>query len=487
MVSHASGPPGLRRESRGGSEPESESPAVRSPARALPSSGIVRWTLEEIAAASGGTASWSGTPGSAGPVIERISHDTRTLQPGDLFVALRAERDGHAFVGDAVTRGAAAVMVEEEAAVGGVAAVIVEDTGRALLDVGAAARRRLDIPVVGITGSVGKTSTKDMAAAALAAGLRTVSSARSFNNELGVPLTLANAPESCQVAVLEMGARGPGHIALLCRVAAPVTGVVTAVAAAHTEMFGDLDGIARAKGELIESLPASGLAILNGDDGRVREMASRGPAPALLYSASEPPAAGADLVAETITLDDELRPRFVLRSPWGTEEVALEARGAHQVGNALAALAVAASAGVDLADAASALRSAALSPMRMDLRRSRSGAVIIDDSYNANPASMAAALRALAAVPSSRRIAALGAMAELGPNGAQEHLAVTRLADRLGIDVIAVGTAEYGLDPADDVADAIGRIGALGAGDAVLVKASRVAGLDRLAARLLEQ
>ena len=449
----------------------------------------MRWTLPEIAEATGGSlthqAESAGEPGRAGPLIEGVSHDTRSLRPGELFIAIRAERDGHDFVAHAVAGGAVAVMVEDGPEVE-LPAVVVEHTGEALLDLGRAARRRLSVPVVGITGSVGKTSTKDLAAAALSAGLTTVASARSFNNELGVPLTLANAPESSQVAVLEMGARGPGHIALLCEVAKPVTGVVTAVAAAHTEMFGGLEGIALAKGELIESLPASGLAVLNGDDERVRAMAGRGPARVLLYSATSPAAPGSEVVAERVTLDPELRPRFMVRSPWGSAEVVLGARGVHQVGNALAALAVAANEGVDLAGAAAALRSAALSPMRMDLRRARSGAVVLDDSYNANPASMAAALRSLHSLPARRRIAVLGLMAELGERQREDHLAIADLAEELDIEVVAVGTADYGVEPAEDLDEVLRRIGPLGPDDAVLVKASRVAALERIATRLIE-
>lgn len=449
----------------------------------------MRWTLPEIAEATGGSLTPqpdpAGEPGRAGLLIEGVSHDTRSLRPGELFVAIRAERDGHEFVAHAAAGGAVAVMVEDGPEVE-LPAVVVEHTGEALLDLGRAARRRLTVPVVGITGSVGKTSTKDLAAAALSAELTTVASARSFNNELGVPLTLANAPESCQVAVLEMGARGPGHVALLCEVAQPVTGVVTAVAAAHTEMFGGLEGIALAKGELIESLPPSGLAVLNGDDERVRGMAGRGPARALLYSATSPAAPGSEVVAEKVTLDSELRPRFVVRSPWGSAEVVLGARGVHQVGNALAALAVAANEGVDLAGAAAALRSAALSPMRMDLRRAPSGAAVLDDSYNANPASMAAALRSLHSLPARRRLAVLGLMAELGERQREDHLAIADLAEELGIEVVAVGTADYGVEPVDDLDEVLRRIGPLGPDDAVLVKASRVAALERIATRLIE-
>ena len=216
-------------------------------------------------------------------------------------------------------------------------------------------------------------------------------------------------------------------------------------------------------------------------------MAGRGPAPVLLYSVAHPAAPGAQMVAEHVTLDDDLRPRFLVRSPWGRVEVALEARGAHQVGNALAALAVAANEGVDLAGAAQALRDAPLSPMRMDLRRTRSGAAVLDDSYNANPASMAAALHALRALPAGRRVAVLGLMAELGERHREEHMAIADLAARLGIEVIAFGTADYGPEPLDDPAAVADRIGPLGPHDAVLVKGSRVAALERVATRLVKE
>ncbi len=464
----------------------------------------MRWTLPQITDATGGTLEGGTDEGGTGEAgtdererfVEGVSVDTRTLEPGQLFVAVRAERDGHDFLAAAVGAGAAALMVDESfrsvrtgAFTGrssGPAVIVVGDTREALLALGRAARRRLAVPTVGITGSVGKTSTKDLAAAALGAGLATVASAASFNNEIGVPLTLANAPDSAEVAVLEMGARGPGHVALLCQVAEPSTGVVTAVAAAHTEMFGGLDEIARAKGELIESLPADGLAVLNGDDRRVRAMAGRGPAPAILYSATVPAASGAEVVAERIELDEQLRASFVLRSPWGAATVSLEARGGHQVGNALAALTVALHQGVELDAAAAALRNASLSPLRMDLRRTRSGASVLNDSYNANPASMAAALRALAAIPARRRVAVLGVMAELGETHVAEHRAVAELARQLGVEIIAVGTPDYGAEPLGAPEEVLHRLGDLGPQDAVLVKASRRAGLETIATWLLE-
>ena len=449
----------------------------------------MRWSPQEVALATGGTlvVGQQAEPGS----LSGVSIDTRRLAPGALFVALRAERDGHRWIRSAVEAGAGAVLVDEawaRSAPGPESTppfVVVADTSAALLDLGRAARSRLTAQVTGVTGSVGKTSTKDLAAAALGARLRTTASEKSFNNELGVPLTLANAPEDTEAAVIEMGARGPGHIARLCQVARPDIGVVTAVVAAHTEHFGDLEGVAAAKAELVEALPAAGTAILNGDDPRVRAMAGRTTARVLLYSAAAEPVQ-ADLVAEQVLLDDELRPQFVVRGPWGSTSVRLGARGAHQVGNALAALAVAWCCGVPLDDAAAALTSAPLSPWRMELRRSLAGAVILNDAYNANPASMVAALDALAALPARRRVAVLGEMAELGPSSRADHQAVAERAERLGLELLPVATDAYGPGAVTGIEEAVAALGPLGPGDAVLVKASRVAGLERLAAVLLD-
>jgi UDP-N-acetylmuramoyl-tripeptide--D-alanyl-D-alanine ligase len=432
----------------------------------------MRWSLQQIAEVTGGRL----TGGAEGVEVAGLSIDSRTVKSGELFVAIKGERDGHDYVGSAAAGGAAAIMVERPTEAG-VPAVMVDSTARALLDIGRAARRRLDAPSVGITGSVGKTSTKDLVAAALGSRMRTVASPRSFNNELGVPLTLGNADENVQVAVLEMGARGPGHIALLCSIARPTVGVVTAVAAAHTEMFKDLDAVATAKGELVEALPRHGLAVLNGDDHRVRSMAGRGPAPAIFYSVT----GGADVRAEEITVDSLLRPSFRAMTPWGRATVRLEARGRHQVGNALAALAVASHLGVELESAAAALATARLSPWRMEVKRARSGAIVVNDSYNANPSSVAAALRSLAELPVRRKVAVLGTMAELGDDTAEEHEAVARLASELGIELIAVGTDLYGVAPVQRV-----EIPDAGPDMAILVKGSRVVGLERLAAELID-
>lgn len=414
--------------------------------------------------------------------VSGVAIDSRQVVGGELFVPLVAERDGHDFIPAAVARGAALVLTQQRVP-DGVPSIAVADTAAALLDVGRLARRHLGSLVVGITGSVGKTSTKDLAAAALARRWRTAASERSFNNELGVPLTLANAPDGTEATVVEMGARGRGHVALLCDVAHPTIGVVTAVVHAHTEMFGSIEEVAVAKGELVESLPAAGTAVLNADDPRVAAMASRTQARVLRYSLV--PGSGADLTAESLTLDDELRGRFTLQTPWGAAEVRLAVRGEHQAANALAAAGAALAAGVPLHAVATGLGDAILSPWRMDLQRTASGAIVLNDSYNANPASMAAALRSLAAIPARRRIAVLGVMAELGERSDDEHAAIVALADDLGVDVVAYETGAYGLPTVDGLDGALATIGVLDDGDAVLVKGSRVAGLERLADALL--
>lgn len=411
-------------------------------------------------------------------VVDGVGNDTRSLRPGSLFVALVAERDGHEFVPAAAAAGAAAALVARPLDVD-LPQLIVDDPASSLLGLGTWARGVLTVPVIGITGSVGKTTTKDLLASVFARLGPTAASERSFNNEVGVPLTLFNTDRDAVVVIVEMGARGVGHIELLCEVAAPTAAVVTAVTAAHMETFGSLEAIAAAKGELVEALPSNGLAVLNADDPLVAEMASRTAASVLTFGDA------GDVRASRVELADDLRARFVLHSPWGSEPVRLGVRGAHNVSNALAAAAAAMGSGetlgMGLGEVVSGLADEALSPWRMELMTSPEGARILNDSYNANPASMRAALRALASLPARRRVAVLGPMAELGEGGPAEHLAVAGVAAELGIEVVAVGTDDYGIAPVGDVVAALGQLD----GDvAVLVKASRAGGLEAVAAQL---
>jgi UDP-N-acetylmuramoyl-tripeptide--D-alanyl-D-alanine ligase len=411
--------------------------------------------------------------------VDGASHDSRAVAVGQLFVPVVAERDGHEFIADALARGAAAYL--SAGPVQGGTAIVVDDTVRALQDAGRLARSRLPDRVVGITGSVGKTSVKDLLAAVLSQRHATSASARSFNNELGVPLTLLGAPDGTEAVVVEMGARGLGHIRELCSIASPTVGVVTRVAAVHTEVFGTIDDVARGKGELVEALPAAGAAVLNADDERVAAMASRTSARVVTFGA------GGEVRADEVSLDDELCGRFRLRSPWGDADVALGVRGRHQVDNALAAAAAALVLDVPLDAVVTGLAAGELSPWRMELAVAPSGARILNDAYNANPTSVAAALESLAALPAARRTAVLGVMAELGDDEGEEHARVGELAHRLGVRLITVAAPAYGGEDVATVEDAIERLGALDAGDAVLVKGSRVAGLERLAEALLSR
>jgi UDP-N-acetylmuramoyl-tripeptide--D-alanyl-D-alanine ligase len=412
-------------------------------------------------------------------VIAGASIDSRSVVPGQLFVPVVAERDGHDFVPAALSAGAAAYLTSRPPAGG--TAIVVDDTVVALQAGGRHARRQVTGPVIGVTGSVGKTSVKDLLAAVLAQRLRTASSERSFNNELGVPLTLLNAADGTEAVVVEMGARGIGHIAELCAMASPTIGIVTRVAAVHTEVFGAIEDVARAKSELVAALPASGTAVLNAADDRVAAMAAVTPATVVTFGA------GGDVQAVDASLDALLRGRFRLHSLWGDADVALAVRGSHQIDNALAAAAAALVCGLSLDDVVAGLASAELSPWRMDLTTAPGGALVLNDAYNANPTSVAAALESLAALPAQRRTAVLGVMAELGEGSDEAHAAIGELAARLGIRLLAIDAPAYGGEPVASIEEALAALGPLRDGDAVLVKGSRVAGLERLAALLLER
>jgi len=430
----------------------------------------VRFSITELAAWLGGE--------QVGPdsTIAGASIDTRTVLPGQLYVPIVAERDGHEFIRTALERGAPAYLTDREP-VGGTA-VVVEDTAVSLLQLGLFARERMQGGVIGITGSVGKTTTKDLLRHCLASAFVVAASERSFNNELGLPLTLLNAPDDVEWVVLEMGARGAGHITRLTDVGRPDVGIVTSVAMAHVEFFGDLEGVARAKSELVAALPPTGVAILNFDDPLVARMASVSPCPVLSYALGD-----AEVRAENVTMDDDLRPRFHLSTPWGAGEVRLALHGIQQVPNALAAAAAALWSGVPFDGVAAALATATGSPLRMEVRRVPGGPVLVVDCYNANPASTEAALRSLAALPAGRRLAVLGLMAELGSETVPEHQRAVQLAAELGIEVVGYQTALYGPAQVTTPDDAVALLRTLGPGDAALVKGSRVARLEDIVQR----
>jgi UDP-N-acetylmuramoyl-tripeptide--D-alanyl-D-alanine ligase len=412
--------------------------------------------------------------------VEGASFDSRSLRPGSLFVPIIAARDGHDHIADAFSAGAAASLTSRPVGSLGLpqgsTMIEVEDTASALMALGGWARSRRPDRVVGITGSVGKTSTKDLLAAVLASTLRTAASPRSFNNEQGLPVTILDSPDDTEVMVLEMGMRGLGEIARLCGVARPSVGLVTVVGAAHTALLGGIDGVARAKGELVEALEPTGVAVLNADDARVRAMATRTAARILTYGAAR----DADVHVDAVRLDDRARPRFTVRTPWGTTDVELAVSGAHMALNAAAAIAVAGTMDVAADVAAAALATATVTQGRMQILTTPGGALVVNDAYNANPTSVVAALDALAAMHARRRVAILGLMAEIDDPPAG-HRRVAAHAARLGIEVVAVAVDLYGVTP---VENPIGVLGLLGPGDVVLVKGSLVAGLQPIAERL---
>lgn len=429
---------------------------------------VVKLLASQIAEATGGVLVGDDV------AVDGASFDSRSIGTGQLFVPIVAARNGHDFIVSALNSGATAYLTAEEP-VGG-SAITVLDTSAALMDLARWARARLDVPVVGVTGSVGKTSTKDLIAAALTPTRRVSANVSSFNNEQGLPVTILASPDDTEVLVVEMGMRGFGEIARLCEVASPDIGVVTAVASSHTERVGGIDGVARAKRELVEALPRRGTAVLNADDSRVAAMAAHTAAAVVTYGRA------GDVLISSLSLDDLARPSFHVDTPWGNGDVTLAVSGEHMASNAGAAIAVAGVLTGSIDGAVEALLDASVSGMRMEVRRSSRGAVIVNDAYNANPDSMRAALRALAGMRAERRVAVLGVMAELD-DPEEGHRLVAADARELGIEVIAVGTDLYGLDPADDP---IAAIGPVGNGDAVLVKASRVGGLERFVERLLD-
>ncbi len=416
-------------------------------------------------------------------LLDGAVQDSRRVVSGCLFVPLVAERDGHDFAPGAVAAGAGATLWHREDLPECGPVVRVSDTLIALGHLGAAARRSIGSAarVVGITGSVGKTSTKDLLAAVLARSGNVHASDRSFNNEIGVPLTLLNAPADVDHVVVEMGARRVGDIAALVTVARPDVGVLTTVAPAHTEVFGSLAAAAITKGELLDGLPAGGCAVVNADVPEALAQGKRARCSLLTFGAD------GEVRACDVRLDEALRPTFRLESPWGRVEVTLEARGSHMVSNALAAAAVGLVEGVRIDEVAAGLAEARLSPWRMEVLEGSSGFTVVNDAYNANPTSMRAALTALAAFPGSgRRIAVLGVMAELGDGGPAAHREILFHAEAAGIEVLAVGTDLYGpvgLNGIDAVMAALVERSP-GPGDAVLVKGSRVAGLEALVAGL---
>ncbi|OON77632.1 UDP-N-acetylmuramoyl-tripeptide--D-alanyl-D-alanine ligase [Streptomyces tsukubensis] len=435
-----------------------------------------------------------------GPVVM----DSRKVEPGGLFVAFAGERaDGHDYAAGAVSDGAVAVLATRQV---GVPAIVVENVETAL---GALARSvvgRLGATVVALTGSAGKTSTKDLIAQLLSRKGPTIWPPGNLNNEIGLPLTALRATEETRHLVLEMGARGIGHIRYLTGLTPPRIGVVLNVGSAHIGEFGGKEQIARAKGEIVEGLPEDGVAVLNADDPLVRAMAPRTSARVLLFGE----AGEADVRAENVRLTATGQPAFTLHTPSGCGDVTMRLYGEHHVSNALAAAAVAHELGMSVDEIAVALSEAGtLSRWRMEVTERPDGVTIVNDAYNASPDSVRAALRALVAMGTAARAeggrtwAVLGQMAELGDESLAEHDAVGRLIVRLNVSkLVAVGGREAAWlrmgaynegswgEESVHVSDAQAAVDLLRSelrpGDVVLVKASRSVGLEQVAQALLD-
>jgi UDP-N-acetylmuramoyl-tripeptide--D-alanyl-D-alanine ligase len=468
---------------------------------------VIPLPLEEIARIAGARLDGGADPAAVvdGPVVI----DSRRAGPGGLFAAVEGERaDGHDFAAAAIAAGAVAVLATRPC---GAPALITDNVPAALARLAQEVVARLpQITIAGITGSSGKTSTKDLTAQLVERLGPTVAPEGSWNNEFGFPLTVLRADASTRFLVLELAARGAGHIASLCEIAPPRIGAVLNVGHAHTGEFGGIEQVARAKGELAAALPAAtagGVAILNADDPRVMAMAARTEARVVTFGLAADTGA-TDLAAAGVRLDDLGRASFTLVTPAGSAPVRLALHGAHHVPNALAAAAIAAELGLGPAETADALSAAtARSGGRMEVRRSPAGVIVVNDAYNANPESVRAALEAVAHMARGRRsFAVLGQMAELGDESRASHEEIGALAAGTGVTgLIVVGKeAEPILDGAlgrngartewrgeaisvpDGPAAVAALRGRLSGGDVVLVKASHAAGLERVAAELLQ-
>jgi UDP-N-acetylmuramoyl-tripeptide--D-alanyl-D-alanine ligase len=459
---------------------------------------MIPLTLEEIARAVDGTAHGTAGPGLTvtGPVVI----DSREVTAGVLFAAIAGARsDGHDFAPAAYSAGAVAVLGSRP--VDG-PCVVADDVIIALTKLAGLVRDRLSPVVIGLTGSVGKTTTKDLLAQILERAAPTVATSRSFNNEIGLPLTILRADRQTRYLVLEMGAAKPGDITHLVRVGRPRIGMVLNVGPAHVLTMGGFDNVAKTKAEMVRDLPTAaegGVALLNADDERVAAMALQTPATVTFYGTGQ----DAAVRAKNVTLDAAGRASFTLHTPTEQAPVRLRLPGEHQVANALAAACAASAVGVPADRIAAALSSAVpRSPGRFEIKERPDGVTVIDDAYNANPVSTRAAIRTLARVAAGRRtIAVLGEMMDQAEGTVRHHDAIGTLAGTLGIDVLlAVGQGEgpdamaaaargagvsvYAVPDGDAAIDLLRE--SLRPADVVLVKASSMVGLSTVAAALDE-
>ncbi|MDO9486326.1 MAG: UDP-N-acetylmuramoyl-tripeptide--D-alanyl-D-alanine ligase [Actinomycetota bacterium] len=433
-------------------------------------------------------------------IVTDVVVDSREVSKGSMYVAIPGERvDGHEFGQAAMSAGAVVVLAEREIQQ---PCIVVEDSVVALGQLAHHVRQQLTAcTVIAITASSGKTSTKDLLAVVLEGLGATVAPTGSFNTEVGVPLTILRADESTRFLILEMGMRGIGHIELLCQIASPEIGVLLNVGSAHLGLLGSRAEVAKAKGELIASLPAHGVAIINGDENLVRAQAERSAAKVVTFGQSEQ----CDVRARAVELDGQARASFSLVMADAQARVNLQVHGAHFVANALAVAAVAREVGMPLAHIAERLSAASVkSRWRMEVSVNSSNVTIINDAYNANPESMAAALQTLADMGTDRRKwAVLGEMLELGAQSTAEHAKLGQLAAGAQISrLLCIGqatqiTQEHARlqsqwqgqsDWVPDVEAAIALLQAqVQPTDIVLIKASRGVGLERLATALGER
>lgn len=438
----------------------------------------MRLTLDEVANAVGGRRSGEQA------AVTGYATDSRLAAQGTLFFALRgAEMDGHDFVRDAAARGAAAAVVERPVDVA-LPQVVVTDGWKALFDLAGHALREVTPLAVGVTGSNGKTSTKELLAAGLGARHTVLKTEGNLNTETGVPLTLLRLEPGVHTAlVAEMGMQGPGEIARLAQLVRPSIGVITVIGTVHLEFFENREGLARAKGELVQALPEDGFAVLNADDPYLPLLESLTRAHVVTFGSER----GMYRVEGYRAVDGGSE--FTVRGV----PVRLRLAGLHQARNAAAALAAAEAAGVPVAEAAPRLAEVEAVKGRMREIRTSGGVLLIDDSYNASPESMAAAFAVAAERPARRRLAVLGEMRELGAAAEPEHERIGRLAAET-FDAIAVIdgghatrlAAVAGADPVRDLDEAERWVGDhVAAGDLLLIKGSRGVHLEHLVERLL--
>lgn len=447
--------------------------------------------LELVLSATGGRLVGGDPPA----VLRGVSTDTRTIEPGALFVALTGERfDAHDFTPEAFARGAAAALVAREVEAGPL--IVVADTLQALGALAAAHRRTLSPRVISITGSTGKTTTKEMVAGILSQGWKTARTPGNYNNEVGVPLALLELDATHQAAVVELAMRGVGQIGYLARMAQPQVGVITNIGLSHLELLGSKAAIAEAKAELLAALPESGVAVLNREDEFFDYLRGRSPCRVVTFGRDE----RADVRADRVAMRGDGSVEFALRGWWGEDRLVVPAAGRHHALNAAAAAAAAMAAGAEAAWIEPGLAAFEGTEMRSRILRAPSGVTVIDDCYNAAPDSMRVALELLADLPGRDKWALLGDMKELGPLSPDWHRELGELAAELGVTgLIALGElghyiaegartalpSENVLEAADNAEAAAIAADLLAAGDIVLVKGSRAMKMEEVVERLL--